>query len=275
MPQVALLAAHRRRQPEHDQPAQRRQHAIAGREAASADGVEDYVHAASARDLPHLVADIRVVIVDHVLDAETAECRMFERRRRPDDRRAAQPRELSGRDPDASSGVVNKNCLAGAERRHPIQRQRRRQIVDGDGRAFRITEIGRHMERTRGRDDDGIGVASEMRERKHAIAGRKACYSGSGLVHGAGHFVPDDHRWLRRVGIEAESREDVCVVDAGGAHADADVAVAWNRVRRVAYLEHFRRAVPRDHGLAHGSAKVSHHAIIVRSAFCTCRRFSA
>ena len=102
-----------------------------------------------------------------------------------------------------------------------------------------------------GRDDDGVGVAAEARERDHAIPFGEADDRAADRVDVAGDLVADDERRLRRVRIEAQPRQDVGEVDPGGAHADPDLAVAGRRVWKLACLEHVGRAVSGDDDLAH------------------------
>ena len=245
-------------------------------ETAAADRIEDDVGTAPARDPLHFVGDVGVAVVDRVLDAEAAQRVVFVRRRRPDDRCAPQPGELRRRDADAAASVVDEHGFAGGQRGHPVERQRCGQIGDRDCRGLGVAEpIGKPVDLRR-RHRHHVGIAAEARQRDDAIAGVHGGDPRADRVDEPGHLVADDHRRLRRVGVDADTGEEVGEIDAGRADADPDLALRGRRIGVFAQLEHVGVPVPRDDRLAHrreftGNARASdrsgqmwpHVAIIV------------
>ena len=167
------------------------------------------------------------------------------------------------------------------------------------------------MECLSGRDDDGVGVAPESRQRDDTVARGEADDSAANGVDFAGNLVADNHRRLWRIGIEPEPGKDVGEVDAGGPYANPDISAAWRGIGQLAHFEHVWRAEPGNHDLTHRQAGAYQYATATQpsshasgaglaprasvsgsprakpsaqdssaseqasSAFCTCSRFSA
>ena len=192
-----------------------------------------------------------MAVVDRVVDAERAQRVVLERGRRADDRRAAQPRELRRGNADAAAGVVHEHRLADVERRHPVERERGRQVVHRDRGSFRVAQALGDMEGVPGGHHHGVGIAAEPRQRKHAIAFAETGDRPPDAVDVPDDFVADHHRRLGRVRVESEPGQDVREVHARRTHPDSDLAFAGRRIGARPHLEDIRRTVSRDDGLKH------------------------
>src|SRR5690606_34600158 len=80
----------------------------------------------------------------------------------------------------------------------------------------------------------------------------KAVDAGTDPFHLPGHLVADHARRRGSVGVEAEPRHDVGEVHAGGAHADADLAVARRRWIELFEPEDLGTTVAGQDHAAHG-----------------------
>jgi hypothetical protein len=111
----------------------------------------------------------------------------------------------------------------------------------------------RHWERS-GQTSDGVfGKPSALSEGKHAIAGRKRSYSGTGCVHDARHFGADGE-WKRRLHLVFPLHlQNVEKIQAGRAIADAHLVRSGLGRRNLLERHRLRLAIgvhaPSFHGL--------------------------
>src|SRR6185436_11025373 len=185
-------AARGLREPEADEAAERRETAVALAERTRR--VERDVDAAAAGDALDAFLEVLGPIVDAVRDAHLLERLVLRRRRRADDLGACDAAELDRGHADTARGRVDEYAIALRHVAESPQHENGGQVVDRDGGAFLEAHVGRHREHLLGRNRDGIGVATEPRERQDAVARLDGLHARAHLLDDARDFVPDDAR---------------------------------------------------------------------------------
>ena len=139
---------------------------------------------------------------------------------------------------------MDQHCFTGGQVCHSIERDQRREVVDGQRRAFSVAESRRQREDKCFRHHDAGGIPAKARERDHPFAGKDAGDAGADAVNDSGDFVAD-HQWrFGRVGIKPETCQHVREIHPGGADGNPNFAVRGGRGGYLARGQHFGRAVP-------------------------------
>ena len=204
-----------------------------------------------AGDPAYLVDHVVGAVVDGLVDAEAADRVVLRGRGRAPDLGSRELRDLSGGDADAPAGGLDQHALARAQAAVVDQpgvcgcvrdRQRRRLGVAPAVRDRDQRVAARHGE---------LGVAAEARPAHDPLADLEVLDSLADGVDVAGDLVADDAGRLRGVRVEPDAREQVGEVDAGGAHAHADLARAGLRIGTLLYPHDVGRAVLGDDERSH------------------------
>ena len=168
------------------------------------------------------------------------------------DRRADVARDVDRGQPDSSAGVVDQHGLAGLQRTHDHEQLPRGEIAHRNRSGLLVRERGGLLEDPRRRHRDDVGVASEAGQSDDIRSDQGLVDPAAHVVHHARHFIADDRRKLRGVGIEALARQDVGEVDAARLDANPHLPRLRRGVGCFAHLQLLRATMTDDDDLLHG-----------------------